>query len=452
MYSFSRRKTSSMTAQITSHLLEATLVWAILLLFYHLAFRRVTDWRARRRFLLAAVGLGILLPLLPSLPVENPVGGITLPPALLEYVVPPGDVAAHAGSVPAASFAWPTVALLVWLVGTVVGTLLSVSRLAIYLRPAAKKEERFAGYRVIRSCLVRSPYAALGSIYLPEKLDPDLERTALLHEAAHLRAGHDYERLLMLVPSVVLWFHPLIWIYARLLGEVQEYEADAAVAREIDPKVYGRQLLRATQSSTLVPALFSSPLKKRIAMLTKQTTPRRFGPARWTVFLLLLGSLVAACTTESIGEDVLPTAEARVFSIPQLYQDETAPRPLNMEYLTFLHGFYGQIRYPARERELGRVGTIAAEVRLSAAGEILGIETEVIGGPEVAGPDKLVVVGYSDRFGDPDVELITTEVSDGLDDEVERAIRSIGTFKPATENGLPVPSILQFEVKFMLEN
>ena len=442
-----------MTFTLLRYLLEATLVWSVLLVFYRLALRNTAGWRVQRRFLLAAVGLGTVLPLLPSLHLGSSADNFPLPTDLLAYMLPAGEVASpDTGDAPGTYFTWPSGALLLWLTGVVVGTLRSVYRLAIHLRPVAKNEERFAGFRVIRSSRVRSPYAARGRIYLPAALDPALERMALLHEAAHLRAGHPYERLVLLLATVVFWFHPLVWYYARLLAEVHEYEADAAVIRRVPPKIYGRQLLRATQVSTLLPALFSSPLKKRITMLTQQTTPRRFGLARWTVFLLVLGSLVVACTTESIGEDLLPRAEARVFSIPQLHQDETAPQPLNEEYPTFLHGFYGQIRYPAHERNLGRVGTIAAEVRLSATGEILDVKTEVVGGPEAAGPDKLVVVGYADRSKKTAVELVTTQASEGLDDEVERAIRAIGNFKPATENGLPVPSILQFEVKFIQES
>ncbi|PPK85467.1 beta-lactamase regulating signal transducer with metallopeptidase domain [Neolewinella xylanilytica] len=437
---------------VIHYLGEATLVWSALLVFYALAFRRSDDWRARRRFLLLAFALGWGIPLLPSIGLGGTVAVPRLPADLLGYVIPAVQPASAAATTDSTAYAVWDLALLAWLVGVVVGSISAAYRLAIHLRPAAKTSETFRGFRVVRSSLVRSPYAAFGRIYLPERLAPDLERTALLHEAAHLRAGHPYERLLLQLATIGLWFHPLVWLYARLLGEVQEYEADAAVTRDIDPKVYGRQLLRATQSPTLVPALFSSPLKKRIAMLTQQTTPRRFGPARWTVFVAVLGFLVAACTTESLGEDVLPTAEARVFTIPQLHQEETAPRPLNKEYPTFLHGFYGQVRYPASERNMGRVGTIAAEVRLSAAGEILDVKTAVVGGPELAGPDKIVVVGYSDRLNDSAVELVTTQASEGLDDEVERAIRSIGNFKPATENGVPVPAVLQFEVKFMLEN
>ncbi|WP_116106861.1 M56 family metallopeptidase [Lewinella sp. IMCC34191] len=439
-----------MTFNILQYLLEATLVWAALLVFYLFVFRRTTDWRTRRGFLLAAVLAGVVIPLLPSFPVGSSAGVTQLPAHVLAYIVPAGGVDSNGGTSAGAALSWSDFGLTVYLAGLVGGIGLTVYRLAVHLRPAAKTEERFRGYRVVRRVMVRSPYAAFGRIYLPADIDPELERTALLHEAAHLRAGHHWERLLLTIATVILWFHPLVWLYSRLLGEVHEYEADAAVLREVPPKTYGRQLLLATQSSTLVPALFSSPLKKRIAMLTQQTN-RRLRAAHWSVLFLLLGSLVVACTAEDLGADMIPAPEARVFTLPDLQNDETAPVPENMEYPTFLHGFYAQIRYPDVERNMGQVGTIATEVRLSAEGEIVDITSEIIGGTKAAGPESFVVVGYTENSQRPDFDPVITIPEYGLDEEVERAVRSIGKFRPATKDGLPVPALLKFEVQFSLE-
>ena len=110
--------------------------------------------------------------------------------------------------------------------------------------------------------------------YLPTGLDPALEHTALLHEAAHLRHGHFYERLLLIVSCCALWFHSLVWMYARWRGTVHEVEADAAVAREVVVGTCGRQLLHVMLAPRIVPALFSSPLKQRIAMLTRPMPSR----------------------------------------------------------------------------------------------------------------------------------------------------------------------------------
>ena len=72
-----------MTFTLFRYLLEATLVWTVLLVFHRLILRNAAGWQVQRRFLLAAVALGLLLPLLPSLPVGSAAASIPLPTDLL---------------------------------------------------------------------------------------------------------------------------------------------------------------------------------------------------------------------------------------------------------------------------------------------------------------------------------------------------------------------------------
>ena len=433
-------------------LIEATLVWLVLLLFYALAFRGNRQWAAHRRFLLFALALGAVLPLLPSVQLGGSVAAARLPADLLSFVVPAGVGEASAAPATVATFGWPEVLLVIYGMGFLVGIGVAVYRLALLLRPVAQKEERHHGFRVVRSSSVRSPYAAFGTIYLPARLDPELECAALLHEAAHLRAGHPYERLAVLLVCLLLWFHPLPWLYARLLARVQEFEADAAVIGRLPIRDYGRQLLRATQAPSLVPALFSSPIKERITMLIQSNNTRRFRAAHWTVLLLLLASLFVACAGDAVTDELAPIGEAKVFNLEMLQHDENAPKPTNAEYPTFLHGIYSTIRYPEQDRNGGVVGTVAVEVSLSSEGEITAVKTELAGREGRAEVEDLVVTGYADRGAAADFAEVVADDAHGLHEEVDRAIREIGKFKPATENGVAIPSTLIFDVKFNLEN
>ena len=437
-------------------LCEATLVWLVLLLFYAIAFRGNRQWIAHRRYLLCALALGVVLPLLPSVPLGGSVAVARLPADLLSFVVPAGVGKASASPATAATFGWQEVLLVIYIMGALIGICVAIYRLALHLpdsyRGVAHKEERHHGFRVVRSASVRSPYAAFGSIYLPAQLDPALETAALLHEAAHLRAGHPYERLAVLLVCLLLWFHPLTWLYARLLARVQEFEADAAVIRHLPIRDYGRQLLQATQAPSLLPALFSSPIKKRITMLTQPNPSRRFRAAHWTVLLLLLASLFAACTADAVTDELAPTGEVSVFDLVMLQQDPNAPKPVNADFPTFLHAIYGTIRYPQAERYAGVVGAVSVEVRLDRDGKITGLSTRVGGVDNRPEIENLVVTGYDERAtAAPAGEVPATE-EHGLDEEVERAIREIGAFHPATKDGIAVPANLVFDVAFNLEN
>ena len=433
-------------------LIEATLVWLVLLLFYAVAFRGNRQWIAHRRYLICALALGVVLPLLPSVQLGGSVAAARLPAELLSFVVPAGVGEASVSPATTDTFGWTYLGMSVYGIGVLVGICLAVYRLAFHLRPVAQSVGRYDGFRVVRSLAVRSPYAAFGTIYLPARLDPELECAALLHEAAHLRAGHPYERLAVLLVCLLLWFHPLTWLYARLVARVQEFEADAAVTRRLPARTYGRQLLRATQVPSLLPALFSSPIKARITMLIQPNNTRCFRAAHWTVLLLLLASLFVACAGDAVTDELAPTGEVSVFGLGKLHNDPTAPKPVNADFPTFLHAFYGTIRYPQAERDAGVVGTVSVEVRLDRAGQITGVSTRVGGEDDRPDIENLVVIGYGERAaGAPTGEMPATEAH-GLDEEVERAIREIGAFHPATKDGIAVPANLVFDVAFNLEN
>ena len=437
-------------------LIEASFVWLVLLVFYALAFRGNRQWVAHRRFLLFALAVGAVLPLLPSVPVGGSVAPARLPANLLSFVVPGGVGESAATTTAAAASPWEDVGLAVYWLGVILGLCVTGHRLARHLpasyRASVEREERFGGFRVVRSPAVASPYAAFRTIYLPVRMQPELETAALLHEAAHLRANHPFERLTALLFCLLLWFNPLTWLYARLLARVHEFEADAEVVRTLPARDYGRQLLQATQSPSLVPALFSSPIKQRITMLTQPNKNRRFRAGHWIVLLLLLTSLFVACTADTVTDELAPTGEVSVFDLVKLQQDSTAPQPVNADYPTFLHAIYSTIRYPQAERYAGVVGTVSVEVRLDKDGKITGVSTRVGGEDNRPEIENLVVTGYDERVAAvPAGEVRATE-EHGLDEEVERAIREIGGFHPATKDGIAVPANLVFDVTFNLEN
>lgn len=434
------------------YLLEATLIWAVLLPFYVLAFRGNRQWTTHRRFLLLALASGVVLPLLPSVHLSTSGTVAGLPADLLDFVVPARVGEAPATLTAAAAYTWEEVGLAVYWLGVMLGLCLIGHRMVLHLRPAVQEEEIFGGFRVIRSPDVSSPYAAFRTIYLPVRMQPEMEIAALLHEAAHLRAKHPSERLTVLLLCLLLWFNPLTWLYARLLARVHEFEADAEVVRTLPARDYGRQLLRATQSPSLMPAFFSSPIKQRITMLLHSDTGRRLGAIHYAAFLLLLGSLLVACTADTVAEELAPAGEISLFDLAKLQNDPSAPRPVNADYPTFLHAIYSTIRYPQAERYAGVVGTVSVEVRLDKEGKVTAVSTQVNGEDSRPEIENLVVTGYDERAEVPAAGNVLATAEFGLDEEVERAIREIGMFQPATKDGVAVPANLVFDIMFTLEN
>ncbi len=436
-----------MSTELTTYLLELTLVWTILLAYYYSTLRHNKQWPLRRCYLIGSWLLGLCLPLLPTLYTLGGEVSRQLPTQVLRYFAPP-TTGVGAASSSGSPTDWSTYLLGVWLVGAASCLLVVFIRLAAHLRPRPLQVEWSAGFRIVRSTQVTTPYTAFCTIYLPHDLAPELERTALLHEAAHLRRGHHYEQLLLTVGACALWFHPLAWYYLHLLTTVHEYEADGEVVRTIPLGTYGRQLLQTTLAPHTVPALFSSPLKQCIAMLT-QPNSSSINMKQWTSLLMLVGGLLLACSEVVRLAPTVPAVTLQDTYEPPVLRG----KPDTVDATRHLVGtIYGQIRYPDAAREAGETGTVYTMQLLDAAGkpDISGTIDEL---PEGATALEVVIVGYSDAKARVDYPV----GEGGTDPLIEEALRTVGLlgqigFEPARVDGEPVATTLYYAFTFSLED
>jgi hypothetical protein len=417
-------------------LLELTLVWGILFICYAVVFRSRTDWPLQRRYLWTALAAGLLIPLLPDFPLSLPATAVTEGWNTLRLPPQTGDL-----NLPVSSPSIPTSAT-IWLIGSVVTLSIMVFRTARHLsrgiagRPT---HENFGGYPVVRSEQVSSPYAAWRKIYLPVGLDPDLERTALLHEAAHLDRGHDYERLLLSLLLSVFWFHPLLWLIARRITIIQEFEADRAVLQHLPRQTYGRQLIQSTLAPRLVAGLFSSPLKRRIAMLLHTTDSRPVRRRVYLLFFVLLGGLIVACANPA----ALTAQDTAVYTLYDTQNEEAAPQLKEGQLVRYI---YESIRYPAMLRENGLTGAVSVEIALLASGQVDGFSIVKLKAKEkVNDQNAVVVTGFGGEKGEGTFSMNTLFM-----EEVQRILQDLPEFRPATKNGKAIPSIIRFDVVFNL--
>src|SRR5439155_21327798 len=57
---------------------------------------------------------------------------------------------------------------------------------------------------------------------LLEQFSPDRQRAIIVHELAHLRRGDHWVRLLELIATAAMRWHPLLWLARRGLHEAEE--------------------------------------------------------------------------------------------------------------------------------------------------------------------------------------------------------------------------------------
>ncbi|WP_420457869.1 M56 family metallopeptidase [Neolewinella sp.] len=437
-----------MSATLINLLIEGTVVWSVLLIYYLLAFRSTHDWTTHRRYLLLAWIFGLVLPVLPSIDLGSSMpAAARLPGELMGYLAP-ATVVQQPTAVAPSYWTWSTILTHVWLAGAMGSGVVAVLRLLAHLRPRPVAPVVYRGYQVIKSQHVKTPYAVRGRIYLPTKLDPAVEQSALLHEAAHLDAGHDRERLFLLLGNIVLWFHPLQWVFTRLLTSLHEYEADRVVIGQLPAHVYGLQLLQVALSPRLVSGLFSSPLKKRIMYLQRETTARPFGYGKWTVLVILLAGLLVACSQELTQPPLEVAAEAVPFGIEALQFQANAPKLRDDRYPSFMEAMYQEIRYPQQELARNELGKVLATISLSATGELTDLTTRIVLPMEQLSENNTLSVIGAGQGGDINVSAINTAFAE----EVARTIRTLGAFQPAMQGGTAVPAVIQFSVVFFPED
>ena len=118
-----------------------------------------------------------------------------------------------------------------------------------------------------------APYSFFRYIVISAKDYEDSRHAILTHEQAHIRLGHSWDILLLEAVCTIQWFNPLVWMLARDLRAVHEYEADKAVLDlGIDATRYQQLLVIkafGTRLQSVTNSLSHGSLKDRIIMMKK---------------------------------------------------------------------------------------------------------------------------------------------------------------------------------------
>jgi len=440
-----------MTPEILEYLLRLTVIWAVLLAYYFVALRRA-GFATQRFYLLGTLVFGLMVPLLPALGGGLPMVGLPSVSYVAEPYFYTGTAAAEASDF---ERSWSVVLPWLYLMG--VGFFAArtlVQWKGLWQWRSSGRPDLYEGYRVVRHRGITGPFVAFGCIFLPDGMtDAELENTALIHEASHLRLRHHYDTLLLTLGSLLLWFHPLFWMIRRLLATVHEYEADAAVIQRVPVRTYGLQLLHASLGPRGYPGLFSSPIKKRITMITDKTRTQKLRLFPLIALSLLLAGLVVACS--DAGEDILQEEYTQVPLLGLSPTDEVSEYPrlksgdanLNAPE-ALVSAIYNEIHYPKKALTSGLIGRARATLVIDPEGKVLGISMfrELPVAEDENEDNNLTIIGFSptDKFS------VATGSSVFLD-EVSRTFEVLGDFEPATKDGKPIAVQLEIDFNFKLE-
>ena len=190
---------------------------------------------------------------------------------------------------------------------------------------------RQEGFTLIRTPRRIASFSFFGSVYVWQGIAERDLPPILAHETSHIRHRHSYERLAMECLKIALWWNPFVWIAARRLTEVEEFEADSDVlAGGYDMERYMHVLLQQLfgYSPEIANGLRNSLTKKRFKMMTTTTRSRHTLLRLAGTLPAVIGLLCAFSFTSRAAIFVLPeqTADpAPAASTPAADTPHTAP-------------------------------------------------------------------------------------------------------------------------------
>ena len=298
--------------ELTTYLLESLACGGVLYACYRLLLDRRVAFGWCRGWLLALPLLAAVIPLLriPLYPGEviyltaapAPQSGLPVPAEAM-----PGTVV-EAERITAGE-------LLTWLYAAGAAAVLGAA--AAQLWRIRQLGHGAAVTRTGRMTLVRTrqqcaAFSLFGRVYVWEQLPPSELEAVLLHEASHIRRRHSLERLAMELLKAALWWNPFVWLAARRLVEVEEYEADSDVLASgyaLNSYIDTLFMQLFGYSPEIANGLRSSLTKKRLKMMTSKT-PSRHARLRLAATLPFIIGLLCAFAFTSRAAVILPAETA----------------------------------------------------------------------------------------------------------------------------------------------
>lgn len=194
-----------------------------------------------------------------------------------EKVPNPSATQITKGDIPSsnATFPWQKILCCVYLLGVawhVLSILRQIQAFRHDVQHGIRTKDKYDNTIIIRGGNF-APYSFFRYIVISAKDYEDSRHAILTHEQAHIRLGHSWDILLLEAVCTLQWFNPLVWMLARDLRAVHEYEADKAVLDlGIDATRYQQLLVIkafGTRLQSVTNSLSHGSLKDRIIMMKK---------------------------------------------------------------------------------------------------------------------------------------------------------------------------------------
>jgi N-acetylmuramoyl-L-alanine amidase len=111
------------------------------------------------------------------------------------------------------------------------------------------------------------------------------------HELAHIQEQHSLDKMFINLVLIVFWSNPIFWLVRKELSMIHEFIADKKAVEDGDTAAFAAMILATTypqHNITIANNFFYSPIKRRLMMLTKNKHPRTSYVSRLLVLPVLV--------------------------------------------------------------------------------------------------------------------------------------------------------------------
>ncbi|MCJ7932208.1 MAG: M56 family metallopeptidase [Chryseobacterium sp.] len=201
------------------------------------------------------------------------------------------------------------------------------------------RKESFDGINFYSTDLTEAPFSYFKNLFWKNTimLNSEVGKQILKHEMVHIEQKHSFDKIFIEVITSVLWFNPFFHIIKREINLIHEYLADKKAVKHSDTKAFAQMLLASHFSGTQLPAsspFLSSNLKKRLKMLQKPKT--KFGYARRIFALPVLFTIAFAYMVNAENKEIEKTNLTIEKTVSQIQKDTVRPGKTEQEKINEL--------------------------------------------------------------------------------------------------------------------
>lgn len=201
---------------------------------------------------------------------------------------------------------------------------------------------KMSGYNFIETQLPQAPFTFLNNLFWKKGLPAGKNETEkiLQHELTHIKQKHTYDKLCSQLIACAFWMNPFYWIIKKELTVIHEFIADSNTIEDGDVAGFAHLLLQShNEGRYLDPSnsFFQSPIKRRIAMLTKLENSSYSFLRRSMVLPVIVCTLLGiACSKQKDKQEQLPAEQpvAAQQSANSTQQTELANEATDDQHIT----------------------------------------------------------------------------------------------------------------------